>query len=44
VERLIRTPSIRAYRDAGKILDSLAGSETREKINKANFPAGSIEY
>ena len=38
------TPPDRAYGDAGKILDSLAVIKTREKINKANFSAGSIEH
>ena len=40
----VLTPPNRAYGDAGKILASLAGIETREKINKANFSAGSIEH
>lgn len=35
---------IRAYRDARKILDSLAGGQKGEKINKANFSAGSRKH
>ena len=40
----VLTPPNRAYGDAGKILDSLTGIKTREKINKTNFSAGSIEH
>lgn len=44
MERGVRTSPIRAYINAGKILNSLTRVETREKINKANISAGSVEY
>jgi len=37
VERWVRTFPIRAYRNARKILDSLAWGQKGEKINKADF-------
>ena len=44
VEIGVWTSSIRTYRDARKILNSLARSKKGEKINKTNFSTSSGEY
>jgi hypothetical protein len=44
VEIGVWTSSIRTYRDARKILNSLAWSKKGEKINKTNFSTSSGEY